>query len=132
MTRKMIINAIDAEEVRIAILADRQLQDFDIETRGVEKNKGNIYKGVVMAVEPALNAAFVNYGADKQGFLTANDVHPKYAKQGQDHDRHAKITDLLRPKQTVSDHRRCYQQHHDLHRRPQPTPAQYGSDDRPS
>jgi ribonuclease E len=111
MTRKMIINAIDAEEVRIAILSDRLLQDFDIETRGVEKNKGNIYKGVVMAVEPALNAAFVNYGADKQGFLTANDVHPKYAKNGQgtgnDHDRNdrndrnAKITDLLRPKQTV-------------------------------
>src|SRR5690242_16521214 len=79
MTRKMIINAIDPEEVRIAILKERILEDFDIETRGVEKNKGNIYKGIVMAVEPALNAAFVNYGADKQGFLTANDVHPKYA-----------------------------------------------------
>src|SRR4051812_22172623 len=78
MTRKMIINAVDPEEVRIAILKGRLLEDFDIETRGVEKNKGNIYKGLVMAVEPALNAAFVNYGADKQGFLTANDVHTKY------------------------------------------------------
>ena len=97
----MIINAIDAEEVRIAILSDRLLQDFDIETRGVEKNKGNIYKGVVMAVEPALNAAFINYGADKQGFLTANDVHPKYARGGQEDDarrRSATIATIATPK----------------------------------
>jgi ribonuclease E len=101
MTRKMIINAVDPEEVRIAILRDRLLEDFDIETRGVEKNKGNIYKGVVMAVEPALNAAFVNYGADKQGFLTANDVHPKFAHDGSDGDKAPKIANLLKPKQTV-------------------------------
>jgi ribonuclease E len=98
----MIVNAIDPEEVRIAILKDRLLEDFDIETRGVEKNKGNIYKGQVMAVEPALNAAFVHYGADKQGFLTANDVHPKYAHTpAGETEKFAKIGDLLRPKQTV-------------------------------
>ena len=101
MTRKMIINAVDPEEVRIAILTGRMLEDFDIETRGVEKNKGNIYKGVVMAVEPALNAAFVNYGADKQGFLTANDVHFKYAPNGNEPDKSPKIEKLLKPKQTV-------------------------------
>lgn len=106
MTRKMFINAVDPEEVRIAILKDRQLEDFDIETRSVEKNKGNIYKGVVMAVEPALNAAFVNYGADKQGFLTAGDVHPKYAQPGRGEardtgERTLSIGELLRPKQTV-------------------------------
>jgi ribonuclease E len=105
MTRKMIINAVDPEEVRIAILNGRTLEDFDLETRGVEKNKGNIYKGVVMAVEPALNAAFVNYGADKQGFLTANDVHQKYAgeRNGDSKavDRAPRIDKLLKPKQTV-------------------------------
>ena len=101
MTRKMIINAIDPEEVRIAILRERILEDFDIETRGVEKNKGNIYMGIVMAVEPSLNAAFVNYGADKQGFLTANDVHPKYAGGHSDSDKGARIAQLLKPKQTV-------------------------------
>jgi ribonuclease E len=106
MTRKMIINALDAEEVRIAILNGRTLEDFDIETRGVEKNKGNIYKGIVMAVEPALGAAFVNYGADKQGFLTANDVHPKYAGGGSGDpaahaDRTPPIDRLLKPGQTV-------------------------------
>jgi ribonuclease E len=97
----MIINAIDPEEVRIAILKERLLEDFDIETRGVEKNKGNIYKGQIMAVEPALNAAFVHYGADKQGFLTANDVHPKYAHNASENDKYPKIADLLKPKQTV-------------------------------
>lgn len=112
MTRKMFINALDPEEVRIAILEGKRLEDFDIETRGVEKNKGNIYKGIVMAVEPGLNAAFVHYGADKQGFLTANDVHPKYAQGGKDRPSGASsnagrdgdkpnIADLLRPKQTV-------------------------------
>ncbi len=103
MTRKMIINALDAEEVRIAILNGRTLEDFDLETRGVEKNKGNIYKGIVMAVEPALGAAFVNYGADKQGFLTANDVHPKYAGEGHESrsDRTPTIDKLLKPGQTV-------------------------------
>jgi hypothetical protein len=59
MTRKMIINAMDPDEVRIAILNNGVLEEFDIEARGIEKNKGNIYKGLVMAVEPALNAAFV-------------------------------------------------------------------------
>ena len=71
MIRKMIVNAVDPEEVRIAVLSDGRLQEFDIESRSKEKNKGNIYKARVVAVEPSLNAAFVDYGADKQGFLTA-------------------------------------------------------------
>lgn len=102
MTRKMIVNALDPEEVRIAIV-NRQglLEEFDIETRGVEKNKGNIYKAVVMAVEPALNAAFVDYGAEKQGFLTANDVDPKYSGKKLDPEKHFRIDELLRPKQEI-------------------------------
>ena len=101
MTRKMIVNAMDPEEVRIAILNGPTLEDFDIEARGSEKNKGNIYRGIVMAVEPALNAAFVNYGADKQGFLTAYDVNPKYAQTPPPNDRHPGIHHLLKPGQTV-------------------------------
>ncbi|MCK5689962.1 ribonuclease E, partial [Myxococcota bacterium] len=77
MAKKMIVNAIDPEEIRIAILDGKDLNDIDIETLGTEKNKGNIYKARVKAVEPALNAAFVSYGAEKQGFLTATDVDPK-------------------------------------------------------
>jgi len=101
MTRKMIINAVDPEEVRVAILGEAGvLEDFDIETRGVEKNKGNIYKGVVRAVEPALNAAFVDYGADKEGFLTAGEVDPK-ALGKKASDKHYNIADLLKPKATI-------------------------------
>jgi len=100
MTRKMIVNAIDTEEVRIAILDSGVLEDFDIETRDVEKNKGNIYKAVVMAVEPALNAAFIDYGADKQGFLTANDVDPRLAGK-EDTDAYYRINELLKPKQSI-------------------------------
>ena len=100
MTRKMIINAVDPEEVRIAIVGDGRLEDYDIETKGVEKNRGNIYKGVVMAVEPALNAAFVDYGADKQGFLTANDVDPQQCA-GKDPSKSYRIHELLKPKQEV-------------------------------
>ncbi len=100
MTRKMIVNAVDPEEVRIAILNDGLLEDFDIESRSVEKNKGNIYKAVVMAVEPALNAAFVDYGADKQGFLTANDVDPRTGGH-EDDERSYRINELLKPKQEI-------------------------------
>ena len=99
MTRKMIVNAIDTEEVRIGILNKGILEDFDIETRDVEKNKGNIYKATVMAVEPALNAAVIDYGSDKQGFLTANDVDPRLG--GHDEDDHYRITDVLKPRQSI-------------------------------
>ncbi len=100
MTRKMIVNAIDSEEIRIAVIDNGRLEDFDIETRGVEKNKGNIYKAIVMAVEPALNAAFVDYGADKQGFLTANDVDPRLSHHDDD-ERVYRITDLLKAKNEI-------------------------------
>src|SRR4051812_41680393 len=97
MIRKMVVNAADLEEVRVAILDDGRLEDFDIETRGAEKNKGNIYKARVVAVEPALNAAFVDYGADKQGFLTAGDVDPRLAPKGKggNGDRNTPINELL-------------------------------------
>ncbi|MBN1962592.1 MAG: Rne/Rng family ribonuclease [Deltaproteobacteria bacterium] len=100
MTRKMIVNAIDPEEIRIAILNQGILEDFDIESRGVEKNKGNIYKAVVAAVEPSLNAAFIDYGVDKQGFLTANDVDPRlYTNEVEE--KSFRINELLKPKQNI-------------------------------
>ncbi|MEZ4273496.1 MAG: Rne/Rng family ribonuclease, partial [Myxococcota bacterium] len=97
MVRKMVVNALDAEEIRIAVLEGGVLQDFDIETRGNEKNKGNIYKAKVIAVEPALNAAFVDYGVDKQGFLTAGDMDPRLAKKTLESKRNYTIDELLEP-----------------------------------
>ena len=57
MTRKMVVNAVDPEEVRIALLDNARLVDFDIETRGSQTNTGNIYKAKIVDVEPSLNAA---------------------------------------------------------------------------
>jgi ribonuclease E len=75
---KMLINAVDPEEYRIAILKDGELDEFYIATSTREEIKGNIYKGTVVRVEPSLQAAFINYGADKNGFLPIGEIHPEY------------------------------------------------------
>ncbi|MBE9594906.1 MAG: ribonuclease E/G, partial [Proteobacteria bacterium] len=75
---KMLINAVDPEEYRIAILKDGELDEFYIATSTREETKGNIYKGTVARIEPSLQAAFINYGADKNGFLTIGEIHPEY------------------------------------------------------
>jgi ribonuclease E len=72
----MLINAEDAEESRVAIVADGILEEFDIETSHKEQNKSNIYKGVVVKVEAGLQAAFVDYGSKRAGFLPLGEVHP--------------------------------------------------------
>jgi ribonuclease E len=76
MIRKMLINAEDAEESRVAIVADGILEEFDIETSHKEQNKSNIYKGIVVKVEAGLQAAFVDYGGKRAGFLPLGEVHP--------------------------------------------------------
>jgi ribonuclease E len=82
MIRKMLINAEDAEESRVAIVAEGLLEEFDIETTHKEQIKGNIYKGVVVKVEAGLQAAFVDYGGHRAGFLPLGEVHPScYADQ---------------------------------------------------
>jgi ribonuclease E len=76
MIRKMLINAEDPEENRVAIVADGILEEFDIETSHKEQNKSNIYKGIVVKVEAGLQAAFVDYGGKRAGFLPLGEVHP--------------------------------------------------------
>ncbi len=78
MTRKILINAMDPEENRIAMVFDNKLDQFHIETAAKAVTKGNIYKGVVTRVEPSLQAVFVDYGAEKNGFLQKNEIHPDY------------------------------------------------------
>lgn len=84
MTTKMLINAVDAEEYRVAIIKDGVLDGFHIETITAEEKIGNIYKGVVQRIEPSLQACFVNYGGDKNGFLQSSDIHPEYHLNGSD------------------------------------------------
>ena len=78
MTTKMLINALEAEEYRVAFIKDGLLEGFHVETSRAEGKEGNIYKGIAEHVEPRLQACFVNFGGDKNGFLPAGEVHPEY------------------------------------------------------
>lgn len=78
MTRKILINALDPDVSRIAAVIDSKLDQFHIETRAREVTQGNIYKGIVTRVEQSLQAVFVDYGAEKNGFLQKNEIHPDY------------------------------------------------------
>ena len=75
---KILINAIDPEECRIAKVKDMKLEEFHIESATREIIHGNIYKGVISRVEPSLQAVFVDYGADRHGFLQKHEIHSEY------------------------------------------------------
>ncbi|WP_116964726.1 Rne/Rng family ribonuclease [Fastidiosibacter lacustris] len=79
--KKMLINARQAEETRIAIVDNNQLLDLDIESVDREQKKANIYKAKISRIEPSLNAVFVNYGEDKNGFLPYKEISPEYFKK---------------------------------------------------
>lgn len=81
MTTKILINALDPDEHRIATIKDNKLEQFHIETTAKQVTQGNIYKGVVTRVEPSLQAVFVNYGEDKNGFLQKNEIHKDYFQE---------------------------------------------------
>jgi ribonuclease E len=78
MPRKMLINTMHPEEARIAIVEDGRLVELDVEVEGSEQTRGNIYKGVVVRVEPGLQAAFVDIGTKKLGFLQMGELHPDF------------------------------------------------------
>jgi ribonuclease E len=82
--KRMLFNATQAEELRVAIVDGQKLVDLDIETPGKEQRKSNIYKGVITRIEPSLEAAFVEYGADRHGFLPFKEVTRAYFKPGVD------------------------------------------------
>ncbi|MGH6988283.1 MAG: Rne/Rng family ribonuclease, partial [Stellaceae bacterium] len=78
MARRMLIDAAHPEEVRVAILNGNRLEEFDFETAVKRLIKGNIYLAKVTRVEPSLQAAFVEYGGNRHGFLAFNEIHPDY------------------------------------------------------
>jgi ribonuclease E len=78
MNIKILINAIDHEECRIAHVKDLKLEEFHIERAAREITQGNIYKAVITRVEPSLQAVFVDYGAEKNGFLQKHEIHRDY------------------------------------------------------
>ncbi|WP_213778817.1 Rne/Rng family ribonuclease [Caballeronia sp. dw_276] len=98
--KRMLFNATQQEELRVAIVDGQKLIDIDIETAGREQRKGNIYKGVITRIEPSLEACFVNYGEDRHGFLPFKEVARQYFKDGVDM-RSARIQDALREGQEL-------------------------------
>ncbi|HEY1225291.1 MAG TPA: ribonuclease E/G, partial [Brevundimonas sp.] len=78
MSKTMLIDAAHAEETRVAIVEGRQIEEFDFESRAKRQLRGNIYLAKVTRVEPSLQAAFVEYGGNRHGFLAFNEIHPDY------------------------------------------------------
>jgi ribonuclease E len=95
MSKEIIINAEMAEEVRIAIVENSRLVDLDIETQSRTKHKGNIYKGIVSNIEDSLDAAFVEFGEEKQAFLPMTEIRPELYPAELRGQRRAKISDVL-------------------------------------
>ena len=82
--KRMLFNATQAEELRVAIVDGQKLVDLDIESAGKEQRKSNIYKAVITRVEPCLEACFVDYGAERHGFLPFKEIARQYLKGGRD------------------------------------------------
>jgi ribonuclease E len=97
--KRMLFNATQSEELRVAIVDGQKLIDLDIEHAGKEQRKSNIYKGVITRIEPSLEAAFVDYGQDRHGFLPFKEVARSYYKEGADS--RARIQDALKEGQEI-------------------------------
>lgn len=98
--KRMLINATQAEERRLAIVDGQKLLDYEIEIEGREQRKGNIYKAVVTRVEPSLEACFVDYGEDRHGFLPFKEISKQYFQQGVSVSQ-ARIQDAIREGQEL-------------------------------
>ena len=99
--KRMLFNATQQEELRVAIVDGQKLIDIDIETAGREQHKSNIYKAVITRIEPSLEACFVNYGEDRHGFLPFKEVARAFFKEGADV-RSASIKTALREGQEIT------------------------------
>ncbi|MBU1052376.1 MAG: ribonuclease E/G [Proteobacteria bacterium] len=97
MSSKIIINAVDTAECRIAKVKDNKLEEFQIENAAREITQSNIYKGIVTRIEPSLQAVFIDYGAERHGFLQKNEIHSDYFHDSDSGDH--SITSIVQPGQ---------------------------------
>ena len=99
MSKRMLVNAAQEGEVRVGIVENNVLEDLNVAIAGNELIKGNIYKAKVVSVESGLQAAFLDYGAERNGFITFNDINPRYYnKRGaKKSDKKLKIQDAVKP-----------------------------------
>ena len=82
MKKEMLINMSQSEECRIAIVEDNRLEELYVERASQDNYVGNIYKGKVVNMEPSIQAAFVDFGVGRNGFLHISDIEPQYYRQG--------------------------------------------------
>ena len=99
--KRMLINATQEEEIRVALVDGQKLYDLDIESPGHEQKKANIYKGKITRVEPSLEAAFVDYGADRHGFLPLKEISREYFPAGYSFDGRPNIKEVVKEGQEV-------------------------------
>ena len=99
--KRMLINATQQEELRVALVDGQKLYDLDIESPGHEQKKANIYKGTITRVEPSLEAAFVDYGADRHGFLPLKEIARTYFPEGYRFEGRPSIKDVIKEGQEV-------------------------------
>ena len=78
MSKQMLIDATHTEETRVVVLEDGRLEEFDVDTSTKKQIKGNIYLAKVVRVEPSLQAAFIEYGGNRHGFLAFGEIQPDY------------------------------------------------------
>ena len=93
--KRILINGTQQEELRVASVNGQKLYDLDIEHKSRSQNKGNIYKAVVTRVEPSLEAAFVNFGAERHGFLPLKEISKEYLKN-ETFDKKSNIKEMLK------------------------------------
>src|SRR3712207_3332351 len=78
MTKRMLIDTAHAEETRVVVVDGQRIEEFDFESASKKPLRGNIYLAKVTRVEPSLQAAFVEYGGNRHGFLAFSEIHPDY------------------------------------------------------
>jgi ribonuclease E len=101
MDQRMFINAVHPEECRIAIVDDGSLAELEIESNVGKKAKGNVYRGRISRIEPSLQAAFIDIGTQRNGFLQINDVHPACFRTNPPRSGKVRIQDVLEPGQEL-------------------------------
>lgn len=99
--KRMLINATQQEELRVALVDGQRLYDLDIENSGSEQKKSNIYKGKITRIEPSLEAAFVDYGIEKNGFLPLKEIAKKYFPKNYHSNIHLNIKNVLQEGQEL-------------------------------
>ena len=100
--KRMLINATHTEELRVALVDGQKLHDLDIESLARDQKKSNIYKGKITRVEPSLEAAFVDFGGNRHGFLPLKEISREYFKPGSTNQRgRINIADVVKEGQEV-------------------------------